>query len=278
MSKRGRVAQPIIFTDLDGTLLELETYSFRASRDAVRKVHAAGVPLVFCSSKTRAEQATYRAALGVDAPFIVENGSAIFIPEGYFGFDYPFERVAEGYRVVELGRPVADIRRILAETRSALPVGCYGYADLSLAEVCRLTGLDEEAARRAARREFSETLLSCNVAPTDPIFLQFCDALARRGLVCMPGSRFHTISGAGSDKGRAALLLADLYRRKFGAVLTYGLGDGPNDAPLLAVVDRPFLVQRSDGRWADLDGPPVTRVEGIGPDGWRKAVLELIEF
>ena len=135
-------AQPVVVTDLDGTLLDLDTYSFEASRAAVQRLQAASVPIVFCSSKTRAEQAYYRDTLGVGGPFIVENGSALFVPEDYFDASISFDRRADAYRVIVLGVPVAEVRQGLAAACAALDLACRGYADLSLAEVCRLTNLD----------------------------------------------------------------------------------------------------------------------------------------
>jgi len=80
-----------------------------------------------------------------------------------------------------------------------------------------------------------------------------------------------------NDKGRAAVILSELFRRKLGEFRTIGLGDSVNDLPLLAVVDIPVLVQKPEGWWEEVDLPMLRRAEGIGPVGWRKAVEELIE-
>jgi mannosyl-3-phosphoglycerate phosphatase len=45
----------IIYTDLDGTFLDHRTYSCAESLPALRAATAQGTPIVFCSSKTRAE-------------------------------------------------------------------------------------------------------------------------------------------------------------------------------------------------------------------------------
>lgn len=263
----------IVFTDLDGTLLDLETYDYRPAVSAVRLLQARRIPLIFCSAKTRAEQAVYRRQLAVADPFIVENGSAIFIPETYFEIDFPFQRMDPPYRIIELGRPAAGIRHILFETRRVLGLAFSVYADLPLAEICALTGLDQAAAARAANREYSETILKADLSPAQ--FNRLRAALAEQGLNCVSGGRFHTVTGRGSDKGRAVQLLTGLFRQQYGPVTTLGLGDSANDAPLLAAVDRPFLVQKPDGRWQALDGLAPARVEGIGPVGWRKVIFEL---
>ena len=73
----------LIFTDLDGTLLD-EKYRYEVSRPAVQWLKSLNFPVIFCSSKTFAEQEFYRTALDISAPFIVENGNAVFIPQNYF--------------------------------------------------------------------------------------------------------------------------------------------------------------------------------------------------
>ena len=76
----------VVFSDLDGTLLDHDTYSFDAARPALERLRVDGVPLILCTSKTRAEIAPLRRALGNTHPFISENGGAVFIPAGYFPF------------------------------------------------------------------------------------------------------------------------------------------------------------------------------------------------
>lgn len=269
------MSQWVVFTDLDGSLLELDTYSYQEAQPAVELLRTKQIPLVFCSSKTRAEQEFYRHKLGVDAPFVVENGSAIFIPQGYFDFAFPHQRSVPGYDVIELGAPVAAIRQVIADIRAALGLACYGYADLSLAEIIRLTGLDVDAAQRACRREYSETLLKFDFTPQT--LSQFRQALARQGLVCIAGSKFYTISGSRSDKGQAVRRLVNLFRRKFGPVITVGLGDGPNDAPFLALVDYAYLIRRPNHHWIGLKLPYLKKVDGVGPAGWQSVISKLFQ-
>lgn len=253
----------IVFSDLDGTLLALETYSCEEARPAVELLRSRGIPLVLCSSKTRAEIEHHRRELALDAPFIVENGSAIFIP------------APQGCSVIELGLPVAEVRRRLAGLRGELGLDLRGYADLSLAEIRGLTGLDEEGARRASRREYSETLLEGSFTPQALDRLQ--EALAARGLSGAAGSRFVTVTGRGADKGQATRLLRDLYRRQDPSLISVGLGDGLNDGPMLAAVDLPYLVQKPSGAWAEMDVPRLVRVEGVGPAGFCKVIRELFD-
>ncbi|MEN6467293.1 MAG: HAD hydrolase family protein, partial [Syntrophaceae bacterium] len=75
--------QMIIFTDLDGSLLDHEDYSFEAARPSIERIKRLGIPLVMTTSKTRREVELLQREMGMSAPMIVENGGGIFCPPGY---------------------------------------------------------------------------------------------------------------------------------------------------------------------------------------------------
>lgn len=73
-------AQWVIFTDLDGTLLEREGYSYTPALPALNLIAKHNIPLILNSSKTVAEILSLRTELGNRHPFVVENGAALFSP------------------------------------------------------------------------------------------------------------------------------------------------------------------------------------------------------
>ena len=54
----------VIFTDLDGTLLDHETYSWATAEPALKRLRKEGVPLIMVSSKTRLEIEVLRDQMG----------------------------------------------------------------------------------------------------------------------------------------------------------------------------------------------------------------------
>ena len=75
----------IIYTDLNDTLLDTRHgYNFKAAEEALEKVREREIPLIICTSKSRAQTEIYRQALDINFPLIVENGSAIFFPHDSF--------------------------------------------------------------------------------------------------------------------------------------------------------------------------------------------------
>jgi mannosyl-3-phosphoglycerate phosphatase len=73
--------------------------------------------------------------------------------------------------------------------------------------------------------------------------------------------------------------LNEMFFRIPGPITTVGIGDSPNDEPLLSNVELPIIVKRPSGLHdpkltAQFSGARLT--ERIGPQGWRDAVMELL--
>lgn len=259
----------IIITDLDGTLLHHRTYSFEEAKPALDLIRERGIPLVICSSKTRAEIEVYRERLDNGHPFISENGGGIYIPAGYF----PGHRSGEmrdGYEVIALGSPYEEIRKRLAALRGRLGTAVRGFGDMSAAEVAELTGLTVEEARLAKQRDFEEPFIFSGAL--DEHFLKEIEGEKLRWT---QGRFFHLMGD--HHKGRAVNILRRLYERSSGPVMTIGIGDSLNDLPFLLAVDRPVLVKKESGRHDDrINIPNLVRTEGIGPSGWNEAIVELL--
>jgi mannosyl-3-phosphoglycerate phosphatase family protein len=267
----------IVFTDLDGTLLDAHSYDAGPARGALDLLTARGVPVIFCSSKTAAEQRPLRAVLGLShLPFIVENGAAVLVPAASAlpVTDWPRAVACPTERLHALGRSAEAVRAGIARAASAAGLSVTGYADLTVEAVAELTGLDLAAAARARQREFSETLIDRH-APEQ--WSAFAATLAAEGLGLRHGGRFHTVTDLATDKGRAVRLVAELFSRQAGhAIATVGLGDSANDEGLLAAVDQAWLVARPDGSWTPLEIPGLRRVPHAGPTGWAEAIRQLL--
>lgn len=262
----------VVFTDLDGTLLDHSTYSFEPARPALEALAAAGVPVVLCTSKTRAETEHWRRALDNPHPFIVENGGAALIPFGYFGPDVSYDRLDGGCGVIEFGRPYADLRLALERIRDATGLPLRGFGDMSIAEIADRCGLSLEHAALAARREYDEPFIGADPASLGAIVREAEAA----GLRVVTGGRFHHLVGA-NDKGRAVRTLRRLFERGGRPVQFVGLGDSPNDEPMLREVDIPVLIPRPDGRDTDAVGLlGLIIAPRSGPEGWRDAVLRIL--
>ncbi len=262
----------VIFTDLDGSLLDYHTYSSELVAPVVARLKQAGVAIVFCSSKTRSEQEVYRRRLGIADPFIVEDGGAIFIKPDYFHFTYKYDRIIDGYQVIELGMPYDKIKQILERVRQQHKLNFTGFGDMDTAQVAAATGLDLALAELARKREYEETLILTGPDSETVLILKHIEAA---GLRWTKGTRFYGVIGD-NDKGMAAKILMKLFKQKLNGIKTIGIGDSLNDLPMLTEVDFPVLVQKPGGRWEEIDLPGLKRAAGVGPEGWIMAVNEHI--
>ncbi len=269
--------QLIVFTDLDGTLLDLNTYSFEKALPGLELLRHKDVPLIFCSSKTRKEIEWYRQTMGNPHPFIPETGGGIYIPRGYFPFaieipGHACDAVQE-YLLIRLGERYAVLRSALKDLqRQGFKV--TGFGDMAVEELMKITGLSREAAAMSQAREFDEPFL---FEGSEKDRHRLCAAISGKGLRCAQGGFFH-ITG-NSDKGRAVTLLIQLYRRQFGEVMTVAVGDRLTDLPMLQQVDYPFAVQKPDGLYEPgMTGENIIKAGGIGPEGWAKAISMVIEM
>jgi mannosyl-3-phosphoglycerate phosphatase len=251
----------VVFTDLDGTLLDAHTFAYDAARAALDALTAHGVPLVLCTSKTRAEVEPLARTLAPGSPFIVENGGAICWPAG--------DHYEEAPRGLPRQTLVAALDELARETGAVV----RSFASLTPDEVARATGLDRAAAERALTRRYDEPFL----ASLDDA-ARIAAAAARRGLLVLRGSRFHHLTGPGG-KGRAVTEVVAAWAGPRGRPASVGLGDAPNDASMLAAVDRPIIVPRPAGLPdADLVRalPHAEVAPAPGPAGWNAAVLAVL--
>jgi mannosyl-3-phosphoglycerate phosphatase len=261
----------VIFTDLDGTLLDHETYSLDLARPALERLRRAGIPVVFTSSKTRAESEPLRRAAGNSPPFISENGGALYVPAGYFPFPLAEARRDPPYDVIEYGAPYEALTAALARASQASGCRVRGFSELSVEEVAALCGLPLESAARAKLREFDEPFQILGEPPKAAALLE---EIERMGLRWTRGGRFHHILGG--DKARAVRTLLEFYRRAHGEMTSVGLGDGPNDVDFLNLVDVPILVRSgaTEKIQAAVRNGRVTAA--CGPRGWTEAISEML--
>ena len=265
----------VVFTDLDGTLLDAESYSWAAAKPALSRLGRQGAPLIFCTSKTRAEVEVLRRELDNRHPFIVENGGAIFVPRGYFGFALLSTVPREAYDVIEIGDPYATL--VAALQRASGRSGCRvrGFHSLSAEDISELCGLTLESARLARMREYDEPFLVAEPGQVP----QLTACIEDEGKRWTRGGKFFHITGA-NDKAEAVLRLTGLYRQQAGKtnepVTTIGLGDGLNDKEFLAVVDIAILVQSPQSAELQAAVPNGRLTRRPGPEGWNDAILEVV--
>lgn len=267
----------VVFTDLDGTLLDARTYSWAAAEEALAEIARRRIPLVFVTSKTRAEVEALQRKLGAVQPFVTENGGGIFFPYGYFPQRIAGLERTGRYHCLPLARPYAQVIEELDAVAEETEVEIAGFHEMTAREVTQNTGLPRKQAELARQREFDEPFFFAGA--DEKKIQQFAYAAKLRGITIARGGRFwHAF--AGSDKGQAVRKLMKLYREALRSrQRSIGLGDSANDLPMLEAVDVPILIPQPGGQVdAALTDklPRAMCAPTPGPAGWNEAILELL--
>jgi mannosyl-3-phosphoglycerate phosphatase len=266
----------IIFTDLDGSLLDHSSYSYAAARPALERIGALGIPLILSTSKTLAETARLAEELQLNHPLIVENGGALCLPPGLFsGTVSPDLTEQHGHRIKPLSLSYRQILRFIGKMRRQHGFRLRGFNDMPVAEIAAHTGLDCEAAHNARQRLSSEPFQWLDGAAA---FEDFRKESRMRNLHITRGGRFWHLMGPQSKASALQQLLA-LYQgagQRFDTVIA--LGDSDNDRQMLCVADIAVAIKSHQGGHVNAQGVRQSlRTEHPGPTGWNQAVLQLLQ-
>jgi|TARA_B100001971_G_C18120434_1_gene499119 mannosyl-3-phosphoglycerate phosphatase len=258
---------PIIFTDLDGTLLD-DKYSFNESLPALKIVKNKRIPLIFCTSKTEPEIKIYLKKMNINMPFIVENGGAVFIPKNYFNFRFKSNKFKDNHFVIELGTSYKKLEKIFNKIKKEIKFKIVGFSEMDAKSVAKDTGLKIGEARLAKKRSYS---LPFKIEKNNT--REIIKAVKKYKLNYTKGINYHYIMGK-NDKAKAIKILTTLYKRKFKDVFTIGLGNGFNDLPMLKIVDKAYLIKNKDGYDKDIRNlRNIEKVRYRASKGWNKAIL-----
>ena len=254
----------IVFTDLDGTLLDHDTYDWQPARPALDALKVRAIPLVLVSSKTLAELEDYRAQLELAHPVVAENGAAVDIPDDYF----PASTFTAG-TVLR-----AELQSAYREVKRAGSFNCEAFFELGVPGIVRETGLTEAQATRANDRFASEPILW---ADTGERAEEFEREMAARGLRCIRGGRFlHLMGNTSKEQAVRELLKAYSHKWPGRALTSVSLGDGPNDLGMLAATDIAVIIPGKHNHRMTLESQNrILRPVSAGPAGWNEAMLTI---
>ncbi|MCD6502696.1 MAG: HAD-IIB family hydrolase [Euryarchaeota archaeon] len=235
----------VLITDLDGTLLD-ETYDYKPIEKFINKLKSYGVDIVFSSSKTFLEQEYYRKALGINDPFVVEMGGAIYIPKEYFSHIFPRTNSSEKYHIIEYGLRIEILNKILEDVEKVYGLKLKRFTKMPSEEISKVTGLPLEMAEWAKKRQYSEVIV--RGFPEEEDLREILRKYFHLNVFL--SKRLLTIIG-NTDKGIALRILENLYYEEYGSVEMIAAGDGEADIPMLLAADLGIYVSK-DGKVPEL--------------------------
>lgn len=254
----------LVFSDVDGTVLDYYTYSCDLSRIGLELLREREIPLILVSSKTLPEMRKLQKELNLFTPFVFENGGGICM---------------NGENVEYIGMNIEELSGHLPALQSVFRDDIRILTEMTIDEVIAFTGLSPERALFSQQRSTSlPFVVSSNKKYSADDLESFNEVLNRLGVAVTKGGRFFHFLSMASNKGNAVRQITQYYMTKKGAsIVTAGIGDSDNDVSMLRAVDIPIAVRKPDGS-AGINGVMnLHTTGGIGPSGFTEAVGYIIQ-
>ena len=260
----------IVFTDLDGTLLDHNDYSFTAAQPCLDFMRENEIPIIFASSKTSIEIENLCSETNFFHPYIAENGALLCIPKNYYLKNKSINSV---YKKIMIGLPRKKIDQVLQNLYTIYHFRSFG--DLTTDEIVKRTGLSENQALDANQRECTEPILW---EDSENNLVLFSKQLEKFNMQLLRGGRFHHVMGIHDKATTMSILLHD-YKEHFSKnIISIALGDSPNDYKMLKAANYGIVIPNPDTSKATIDeSDNIIYAETAGPKGWNDTLLKLLE-
>lgn len=267
--------KPVIFTDLDGSLLSHDNYDWSGAKDLLEILEKKAIPVIPNTSKTHSELIALTANIPLSQHHIIENGAGIFLSrhlveqvEGSTLFD-------ENYWLMPFANDRLHLKRQIKKkiTRQSLKT----FTDLSTAEVMTLTGLTYSEAILAQNRLFSEPLAIVDSETLE----EDINALNAIGISIVKGGRFlHPFDSKYQEysKGSAMQWMLDFLGQLYqSSTISIAIGDAENDLSMLELADFSIVIPNKKNTPLEL-----TKQEGViyatefASNGWHQGVIQVL--
>lgn len=178
----------LIFCNINSELFKTNKNDFNSISSVTKTLVNEQASLVFISSESKHETLKWQKILNLEAPFIVENGSAIYIPKDYDNLILSSYPPLDGWHCVVLGKPHDFISAYLSTIKEKYNI---------------------QISPSSKAYEFSE-IFSMDDPNLWPILSEEASLF---GLTIKEKDRFFYALGKGASEDSALQILTALYRR-----------------------------------------------------------------
>ena len=133
----------ILYSDLDGCFLDIDTYSYNDTIKYAQKFIDSGNLLVFCSSKTYDEINSIMIKIDREMPYIVENGGGIYIPNKFKCWEDSSNTANADGNLFKVSDHSFNIFKTIKYIREEIGIEMNTYQDLNINQICSITGLNK---------------------------------------------------------------------------------------------------------------------------------------
>ena len=258
--------QIIIFTDLDGCLLDKQTFKYDIIENYFKELILEGIIIVLNSSKTEAELIDFNKNNNLDLCFISENGSSIH-KLNTINKKFPSK--------IPLSRSYDDIYKIYNENLSL-------EIKRKITPILKLKAMDQQ---KILGLPLDKLPLALKRMHTIPIQFNgseieknnFTKYIHQLGLSVQSGGRILNI-GDNTNKFIAMSKILDIISNEIDdEIVTIGVGDNQNDIEMLKHTDYPCLVKNDNFNSSFLNIENLIKSVEPSPKGWADVIKTAIQ-
>ncbi len=251
-----------VVSDVDGTLMD-HSYDLTPAKETIKTLQELSIPVILCTSKTAAEVKVIRKELNLTDPYIVENGAAIY-----------GESLQKVNGQIILGKKYEILEEILKLISKEINYELIPLNNLADSEATELTGLKGNSLSLMRDRHWSMPFLNPPGFLEDKINI----CCKKFNVDIFKGNRMSHLLSTKSNKGLAINALKEYSNTQ--KIEIIGLGDSPNDLPLLLNSDIKIVIPGIDGpnlnllnQLKDFDFILASEPNGYG---WKTEINKLI--
>ncbi|MDC3119038.1 mannosyl-3-phosphoglycerate phosphatase-related protein [Prochlorococcus sp. AH-716-K03] len=252
-----------VVSDVDGTLMD-HSYDLTPAKETIKLLQELSIPVILCTSKTAAEVKVIRKQLNLTDPYIVENGAAIY-----------GESLKKVNGEIILGEKYVKLEKILLSISKEINYDLIPLNNISDKEATDLTGLNGNSLKLMRERYWSMPFLNPPESKEEEINI----SCKRFNVEIFRGNRMSHMLSINSNKGKAINALKK-YSNKSN-IKIIGLGDSPNDLPLLLNSDYKIVIPSPCGPnlklLEKLNGYKYTLASEPNGYGWTSEINNLIK-
>ena len=253
-----------IVSDVDGTLMD-HSYDLTPAKETIKKLQKLSIPVILCTSKTASEVKVIRSELNLKDPYIVENGAAIY-----------GESLKSVNGEIILGIKYKFLEEILNFISNEIDYKLTPLNNLTDQEATQLTGLEGNSLNLMRDRHWSMPFLN----PPNYLEEKISICCKKFNVDIFKGNRMSHLLSTKSNKGKAINALKEYSNIQNIEII--GLGDSPNDLPLLLNSDIKIVIPGIDGpnlnlldHLKDLEFILASEPNGYG---WKNEINKLINM
>ena len=256
----------LIFTDLDGSLLDKETFKFDVIKDYFKELVRNGIIIIPNSSKTEAELLDFNKQNNLDLSFIAENGSSI----------HRLNKIHQNLPdKIIISRTIDEIRNIYEENISLdFENKITHILELEREKQQKILGLPLDKIKLAIKRDHS---IPIKFNGTESEKNEFTKILKNSGLTIQTGGRIMNVCD-NVNKSKAMSRALRLIRKQLDdEIITIGVGDNENDIEMIKNTDYPCLVKNENFDSSLINIDNLIKSDEPSPKGWSDVIKTALQ-